>query len=66
MIISMAGASALQRLKLEKRLAFLGTLGNNAPFIGLFGTVLGVITAFRELGNNPTGAGPASWANLKT
>ncbi|HET9987344.1 MAG TPA: MotA/TolQ/ExbB proton channel family protein [Kofleriaceae bacterium] len=28
---------------------FLGTLGNNAPFVGLFGTVLGIIVAFREL-----------------
>jgi biopolymer transport protein ExbB len=47
---AMAGASALQRLKLEKRLAFLGTLGNNAPFIGLLGTVIGIIGAFDELG----------------
>jgi biopolymer transport protein ExbB len=46
---SMEGASALQRLKLEKRLAFLGTLGNNAPFIGLLGTVIGIIAAFDEL-----------------
>jgi biopolymer transport protein ExbB len=47
---AMEGASALQRLKLEKRLAFLGTLGNNAPFIGLLGTVIGIIAAFDELG----------------
>jgi biopolymer transport protein ExbB len=47
---SMAGAQALQRMKLEKRLAYLGTLGNNAPFIGLFGTVIGVIGAFDALG----------------
>jgi biopolymer transport protein ExbB len=46
---SMEGASALQRLKLEKRLAFLGTLGNNAPFIGLLGTVIGIVAAFDEL-----------------
>ena len=38
-----------ERLTLEKRLTFLGTLGNNAPFIGLFGTVLGIIRAFRDL-----------------
>jgi biopolymer transport protein ExbB len=38
-----------ERLRLERRLAFLGTLGNNAPFIGLFGTVLGIIRAFRDL-----------------
>jgi len=46
---AMEGASALQRLKLERRLAFLGTLGNNAPFIGLLGTVIGIVAAFDEL-----------------
>jgi biopolymer transport protein ExbB len=39
----------LERQRYEKRLAFLGTLGNNAPFIGLFGTVLGIIRAFHDL-----------------
>jgi biopolymer transport protein ExbB/biopolymer transport protein TolQ len=40
-----------QRRKIfESGLLFLGTLGNNAPFIGLFGTVLGVVSAFKELG----------------
>jgi biopolymer transport protein ExbB len=47
------------RLDYERRLAFLGTLGNNAPFIGLFGTVLGIIRAFADLAANP-GAGGAS------
>jgi biopolymer transport protein ExbB/TolQ len=47
---AMQGAQALQRMKLERRLAFLGTLGNNAPFIGLFGTVIGVVEAFEALG----------------
>ena len=37
-------------MKLERRLAYLGTLGNNAPFIGLFGTVIGVVQAFEQLG----------------
>jgi len=46
---AMEGASALQRMKLEKRLAYLGTLGNNAPFIGLLGTVIGIVAAFDEL-----------------
>jgi hypothetical protein len=36
-------------LLLEKRLGFLGTLGANAPFIGLFGTVLGIIHASKDL-----------------
>ncbi|MCC6556432.1 MAG: MotA/TolQ/ExbB proton channel family protein [Polyangiaceae bacterium] len=47
---AMNGAAALQRMKLERRLAYLGTLGNNAPFIGLFGTVIGVVMAFDALG----------------
>lgn len=38
-----------ERLQMEKGLSFLGTLGNNAPFIGLFGTVLGIIKAFHDL-----------------
>lgn len=49
---AMRGAAALQRMRLEKRLAILGTLGNNAPFIGLFGTVIGVVMAFEELGKS--------------
>jgi biopolymer transport protein ExbB/TolQ len=47
---AMYGALALSRMKLERRLAYLGTLGNNAPFIGLFGTVIGVVGAFAALG----------------
>jgi biopolymer transport protein ExbB len=47
---AMAGALARQRLKLEHRLSFLGTLGNNAPFIGLLGTVIGIVMAFDRLG----------------
>lgn len=39
-----------KRRELEKGMNYLGTLGNNAPFIGLLGTVLGVIEAFRALG----------------
>jgi biopolymer transport protein ExbB/biopolymer transport protein TolQ len=38
------------RKELENGSNFLGTLGNNAPFVGLFGTVLGVIIAFHHLG----------------
>ena len=45
----MAGELVRQRTRFERRLIFLGTLGNNAPFIGLFGTVLGIIKAFRDL-----------------
>ncbi len=59
---AMRGAAALQRLKLERRLAFLGTLGNNAPFIGLFGTVIGVVMAFEALGDEKVVQGAAEAA----
>jgi len=39
------------RIRLEKGLTVLATLGSNAPFIGLFGTVLGIIRAFAYLGS---------------
>jgi biopolymer transport protein ExbB len=45
----MVAEAQLQRLRLERHLAFLGTLGNNAPFIGLLGTVIGIIEAFEQL-----------------
>ena len=57
---AMQGASALQRMKLERRLAFLGTLGNNAPFMGLFGTVIGVVQAFEALGKQGAVAATAA------
>src|SRR5690606_10704666 len=59
---AMRGASAVQRMKLERRLAFLGTLGNNAPFIGLFGTVIGVVMAFEALGDEKVVQGAADAA----
>jgi biopolymer transport protein ExbB len=45
-------ATSIERTRLERRLAFLGTLGNNAPFIGLLGTVIGIVGAFEELGKS--------------
>ncbi|HVI23494.1 MAG TPA: MotA/TolQ/ExbB proton channel family protein [Myxococcales bacterium] len=41
-----------RRLSYEQGLFILGTLGNNAPFVGLFGTVLGIIRAFADLANS--------------
>ena len=54
---AMASAAALERGRLERGLAFLATIGNNAPFVGLFGTVVGVIHAFEELGHAAPGHG---------
>ncbi len=45
-----ASTVARERPQYERFLSFLGTLGNNAPFVGLFGTVLGIIKAFHDLG----------------
>lgn len=45
----MKSAEESARLELEKNLVVLGTVGVNAPFIGLLGTVIGIIQAFREL-----------------
>lgn len=45
----MAGEATLRKLDMERNLAFLGTVGNNAPFIGLAGTVIGIVRSFHEL-----------------
>ena len=52
---AMASTKSRLRLDLERNLGVLGTLGNNAPFIGLFGTVLGIIKAFADLARNQGG-----------
>jgi biopolymer transport protein ExbB len=49
---AMAAASGVERARLERRLLFLGTVGNNAPFVGLLGTVIGIVGAFDELGKS--------------
>ena len=53
---AMAGATVRVRLNLESYLSFLGTVGNNAPFVGLFGTVIGIIQAFDKLRAGETAA----------
>jgi len=54
----LTGAQVEERIRMERYLPFLGTLGNNAPFIGLFGTVLGIIRAFHDLAISQVG-GPS-------
>jgi biopolymer transport protein TolQ len=49
---------ALESAKLEKYLNFLATTGSTSPFIGLFGTVWGIMNSFRSIGT----AGAASLA----
>jgi biopolymer transport protein ExbB len=51
-----AAASLIrERQRYERSLSYLGTVGSNGPFIGLLGTVIGVILSFAELGRNPKG-----------
>ena len=45
-----------RRTTLERGLTVLATLGSNAPFLGLFGTVLGIIQAFGVLAAQPSGS----------
>ena len=55
---SMELAARQEILSLERYLGVLGTIGSTAPFIGLFGTVLGIIRAFHDLAI-AEGAGPS-------
>jgi biopolymer transport protein TolQ len=43
-------ASSAQSARLERGLTFLATTGNTSPFIGLFGTVWGIMTSFSSIG----------------
>jgi biopolymer transport protein ExbB len=61
---AMASAKARLRIDLERNLGVLGTLGNNAPFIGLFGTVLGIIKAFADLSKNQAGGAAAVMSGI--
>ncbi len=45
-------------IQLKRGLGFLATIGSTAPFIGLFGTVVGIINAFRSIA--ATGSGGMS------
>ena len=47
---SLRKTAMFQSGKLEKALSFLATTGNTAPFIGLFGTVWGIMESFRGIG----------------
>lgn len=53
-----------ERVHYERGLAFLGTLGSNAPFIGLFGTVLGIVRAFHDLATSAAMGSQAVMAGI--
>jgi biopolymer transport protein ExbB/TolQ len=53
---AISGQMLRERRDLERGMTFMGTLGNNAPFVGLLGTVIGVIIAFQQLGSSQASA----------
>jgi biopolymer transport protein ExbB/TolQ len=59
-----AGAMGHEKTRYEKRLNFLATLASNAPYIGLFGTVLGIVRSFRDLAANMAEASSAVMAGI--
>lgn len=61
---ALLSATAKEKSRMEKFLMVLGTTGSNAPFIGLFGTVLGIIKAFADLANNQAEAASAVMAGI--
>lgn len=58
------GALATEKTRYDKFLPFLATVGNNAPFIGLFGTVLGIIGAFENLASGTEEAAQMVMASI--
>jgi biopolymer transport protein ExbB len=53
-----------QKIEFDKNLSFLGTMGNNAPYIGLMGTVIGIIRAFASLASQSNSASSTLNASL--
>lgn len=51
-----------ERMKAERLLGVLGTLGSMTPFIGLFGTVVGIINAFHQLAVSNAAGGASTVA----
>jgi biopolymer transport protein ExbB/TolQ len=49
--LAVDGEMIKRKRELESGMTVLGTLGNNSPFVGLLGTVIGVIVAFADLAN---------------
>jgi biopolymer transport protein TolQ len=59
-------AQTVETTKLESMVPFLATTGSSAPFIGLFGTVMGILFAFLEIAPDPNGPARPAAATLGT
>ena len=59
-------AQTVEGTKLESMVPFLATTGSAAPFIGLFGTVMGILFAFLDIAPDPSGPARPAAASLTT
>ena len=61
---ALTGHILFERMRMERGLIAIGTVGSNVPFIGLFGTVLVIIKAFHDLAENQAEAASAVMAGI--
>jgi biopolymer transport protein ExbB/TolQ len=59
-----AGAMSRGKLEYERRLSILATLASNSPYIGLFGTVLGIVHSFKEMSKDIASASSGVMAGI--
>ncbi len=59
-----AGAMTRGKVEYERRLSILATLASNAPYIGLFGTVLGIVRSFKEMSKDIANASAGVMAGI--
>jgi biopolymer transport protein ExbB len=60
----LTGAMAREKTFYERRLSILATLASNSPYIGLFGTVLGIVRAFKDLSKDMAAASTGVMAGI--
>lgn len=59
-----AGALSKGKNEYERRLSILATLASNSPYIGLFGTVLGIVRSFKEMSKDIANASTGVMAGI--
>ena len=60
----LTGALSREKSFYERRLPILATLASNSPYIGLFGTVLGIVRAFKDLSKDMASASTGVMAGI--
>jgi biopolymer transport protein ExbB/TolQ len=60
----LAGALSRGKAEYERRLGILATLASNSPYIGLFGTVLGIVRSFKEMSKDIANASSGVMAGI--